>query len=178
MRHTKDAYRPDWLAAQNAEERPQYRSYLMAPRDRWRQQQLTGFNGPGLSMEADSIAQEVAGVRTRRPWADVDLWEFFLRLRAETKHPLPQTKGLVRRLLRGRVPDAILDRTDKTNFNEYVMTGIDYPSMRKWLTEPDHRIRGVDYARLAEHLDAEDFALYDYIWARDLTAVHAFLALW
>jgi asparagine synthase (glutamine-hydrolysing) len=178
MRHTKDVYRPDWLQPQTALERPQYRSYFMPPRERWRQGQLTGFNGPGLSMEADSIAQAVAGVRTRRPWADVDLWEFFLRMRAEVKFPRAETKGLVRRLLRGRVPDAILDRTDKTHFNEYVMTSIDYPVLRKWLTNPEYRVGGVDYARLSERLEAEDLRLYDYIWARDLAAVHAFLSLW
>jgi asparagine synthetase B (glutamine-hydrolysing) len=178
MHHTKDVYRPVWLQPQTELERPQYRSYLMPPRERWRQGQLTGFNGPGLSMEADSIAQAIAGVRTRRPWADVDLWEFFLRMRAEAKFPRAETKGLVRRLLRGRVPDAILDRTDKTHFNEYVMTGIDYPVLRKWLTNPEHRLAGVDYVRLAERLEAEDLRLYDYIWARDLAAVHAFLALW
>jgi asparagine synthase (glutamine-hydrolysing) len=177
-RHPVDTYRPAWLNPLDAEERPQYRSYLMRPRDRWRQQQLTGFNGPGLSMEADSVAQDVNGVRTRRPWADVDLWEFFLSMRAEVKHPRAETKGVVRRLLRGRVPDAILDRTDKTHFNEYIMTGIDYPALRKWLTEPTYRVRGVNYDLLAERLNREDLRLYDYIWARDLAAVHAFLALW
>jgi hypothetical protein len=84
----------------------------------------------------------------------------------------------VRRLLRGRVPDAILDRTDKTHFNEYVMTGIDYPVLRKWLVNPEYRVRGVDYQQLSDRLEAEDLRLYDYIWARDLAAVHAFLSLW
>ena len=177
-RHPKDVYRPDWLDPQPVLERPHYRSYLQQPRQRWLEGQLTGFNGPGLSVEADSVAQQVAGVRTRRPWADVDLWEFFLSLRAEVKFPTTETKGLVRDLLRGRVPDAILDRTDKTHFNEYVMTSIDYPGLRKWLTDPGYRVRGVRYERLAEHLDAEDLTLYDFIWARDLAAVHAFLALW
>ena len=84
----------------------------------------------------------------------------------------------MRSLLRGRVPDAILDRTDKTHFNEYVMTSIDYPGLRKWLTDPEYRVRGVRYERLVDHLEAEDLTLYDFIWARDLAAVHAFLALW
>lgn len=177
-RHPKDVYRPDWLDPQPVLERPHYRSYFLAPRRRWLEGQLTGFNGPGLSVEADSVAQQVAGVRTRRPWADVDLWEFFLSLRAEVKFPTTESKGLVRELLRGRVPDAILDRNDKTHFNEYVMSSIDYPGLRKWLVDPPHRIPGVRYERLAEHLEAEDLRLYDYIWARDLAAVHAFLGLW
>lgn len=177
-RHPKDVYRPDWLDPQPALERPHYRSYFQPPPRRWFEGQLTGFNGPGLSVEADSVAQQVNGVRTRRPWADVDLWEFFLSLRAEVKFPTTDSKGLVRSFLRGRVPDAILDRTDKTHFNEYVMSSIDYPSLRKWLVEPAYRVRGVQYGRLAEHLDAEDLRLYDYIWARDLAAVHAFLGLW
>ena len=38
----------------------------------------------------------VNGVRVRRPWIDIDLWELFLGLRAEQKFP-ERDKGLVRR---------------------------------------------------------------------------------
>ena len=45
----------------------------------------------------------------------------FLSLPAEAKHPDSNYKGLVRRLLRGRVPDEILDRTQKTVFNDSIL---------------------------------------------------------
>jgi hypothetical protein len=117
-------------------------------------------------------------MRVRRPFADVDLWEFFLSLPAEQKFPANETKGLVRRLLRGRVPDSILDRTDKTHFNDYIMASVDYVELGRWLREPQVRIRGVDYRALADRLDAKDLSLAEYIWAKDLAGVHAFLDLW
>ena len=42
---------------------------------------------PGLTMEADEIMQNLCGIRTCWPWADVDLWEFFIWLRAQDKAP-------------------------------------------------------------------------------------------
>jgi asparagine synthetase B (glutamine-hydrolysing) len=146
--------------------------------DRWRRQQLMGFIGPGLTLEASEVCEDVCGVRTRRPWADVDLWEFFLSLPAEVKHPTIQRKGLVRKLLRGRVPDVILDRQDKTVFDESIAARIDYPELRRWLVEPEQRLRGVDYEALAERLGSESLDVIGYQWARDLAQTHAFLALW
>jgi hypothetical protein len=37
---------------------------------------------------------------------------------------------------------------------------------------------GVDYGMLAEHLERADMNVFEYIWAKDLAAVHAFLDLW
>ncbi|MGH8944932.1 MAG: asparagine synthase-related protein, partial [Acidimicrobiia bacterium] len=147
-------------------------------RDRWPAQQLGFLRGPGLSVEADAILQARCGVRVRRPWTDVDLWEFFLSLPAELKFPHAWSKSLVRQLLRGRVPDTILDRQDKTVFNEFVQADIDYPSLRRWLVEPRHRIQGIDYRALSERLEREDLKLSDYIWAKDLAAIQAFLDRW
>jgi asparagine synthetase B (glutamine-hydrolysing) len=146
--------------------------------DRWRHQQLLGFLGPGLTLEAEEIAEDANGVRLRRPWADVDLWEFFLSLRAETKYPTVQRKGLVRRLLRGRVPDVILDRQDKTVFDESIAARIDHAELRRWLIDPPHRLAGVDYAELGDLLRAERLDAAGYQWARDLAQIHAFLTLW
>jgi asparagine synthase (glutamine-hydrolysing) len=129
-------------------------------------------------MEADDICQELCGVRRRRPWADVDLWEFFLSLRAEVKFPDTRGKTLVRRLLRGRVPDAILDRRDKTLFDEAVMKRIDYPALRRWLLDPPDRIPGVDYRELKARLENESLEITDFMWAKDLASVHAFLSQW
>jgi asparagine synthase (glutamine-hydrolysing) len=147
--------------------------------DRWRLFQVGVFTGVGISGEANQICQSYCGVRVRSPWADVDLWEFFLSLPAQTKQPGAQSKAMVRQLLRGKVPDSVLDRTDKTLMNDWFLAEcVDYPSLRRWLTQPPHRVRGVDYDLLADELHRGDMNLSDYLWAKDLAVVHAFLALW
>jgi len=164
---------PDWIDLRKArEEKP------VPLRERWRRTQLAGFIGPGVALEAEEICQAVCGVSVRRPWTDVDLWEFFLGLPAEQKFPDLRAKGLVRDLLRGRVPDEILDRTDKTVFDEAMLAEIDYRTLRGFLTEPAHRIDGVDYALLARRLAGEDLTPVEYQWARNLAGVHAFLSQW
>ena len=150
----------------------------IAPWERWRRLQLAGFIGPGVSLEAEEVCQAVSGVRSRKPWTDVDLWEFFLGLPAEQKFPDLRSKGLVRNVLRGRVPDEILDRQDKTVFDEAALAAIDYATLKRWLIEPALRLDGVDYALLARRLEAGDLSIVEYGWARDLANVHAFLAQW
>ena len=167
---------PDWLDPSFVKV-PEARFFLH-PRELWRKEQMAFFTGPGIGMEADEICSAVSGVRIRRPWIDIDLAEFFLSLPAEMKFPDHQRKTLARKLLRGKVPDEILDRSDKTFFNDFLLARIDYPAFRKWLINPTHRIRGVSYERLQERLDREDFQLGDYKWAVDLAKTHAFLSLW
>ncbi len=154
--------------------------FVVVPRKRWSTIQLDFYTGSGIGLEADAICQAVCGIQVRRPWADVDLYEFFLSLPAEQKFPYVRRggKALVRELLRGRVPDVILDREDKTYFNEYIMDRIDYPSFRKLLVNPKHRIGGVKYDVLEQRIEREDFELGDYKWAVDLAKCHAFLSLW
>jgi asparagine synthetase B (glutamine-hydrolysing) len=151
---------------------------IVPGRERWRKIQLGAFEGPGISVEADAVCQEVTGIRNRRPWADIDLWEFFLSLPAEVKFPDSGSKTLVRRLLRGRVPTVILDRRDKTLFDESIMAHIDYPTLRRWLIRPDHRVAGVRYDILEERLERGRMDLAEFMWAKDLAAVHAFLSQW
>jgi asparagine synthase (glutamine-hydrolysing) len=167
---------PDWLS----EERigADGARGVVPARQRWRDQQLRGFIGPGLTIEADEILQSIHGVQMRRPWADVDLWEFFLSLPAEVKFPDNGAKTLVRQLLRGRVPDVVLDRKDKTLFTEFTMARVNYPALRHWLWRPKHRMPDIDYERLALRLEHEDMDPLDFRWAKDLAAVHAFLDLW
>lgn len=102
----------------------------------------------------------------------------FLSLPAEIKYPDLRPKTLLRRLARGHVPDAILDRRDKTYFDDHMMKQIDYPVLKQMLTKPSHRVRGVDYERLAARLDRQDLTLIDWIWANDLVRIHAFLKQW
>ncbi len=153
-------------------------SSVVPARQRWRRLQLGAFYGPGLTSEAESICQALCAVRVRRPFADVDLWQFFLSLPAETKFPDSGRKTLVRRLLRGRVPDEILDRTDKTYFNDSILKRIDYPTLSKWLAHPEVQIPGFDYAKLGVKLESRTLDIADYMWAKDLTTAHAFLSLW
>lgn len=164
---------PDWVDWRKATA-----ATSMPVRDRWRKIQLAGTAGSGASLEAEEVCQAVCGVRTRRPWTDVDLWEFFLSLPAEQKFPDTIPKGLVRNLLRGRVPDEILDRRDKTVFDEAALAEVDYAALRGLLLHSDHRIDGVDYELLGRRLGAEDFGIVDYMWATALAAVHAFLSQW
>ncbi len=167
---------PYWVDVRTASEARAER--ITSARKRWGRLQLSAFAGPGISVEAESICQAVCGVRARRPWADVDLFEFFLGLPAEQKFPDAGAKTLVRRLLRGRVPDEILDRRDKTVFDESALAEIDYATLRRLLIDPPHRFEGIDYTLLAERIRSEQFKLPDYVWARQLATAHAFLAQW
>jgi asparagine synthetase B (glutamine-hydrolysing) len=153
-------------------------SKLERPRDRWRTSQLTALIGPGLTMEADEVCQEICGVMSRRPWADVDLFEFFLSLPADVKYMGQRRKDLIRTLMRGRVPDTVLDRPTKTLFNASIMARIEYGELRRWLIDPPVRVRSIDYETLKDRLEHEGMDLIEYQWAKDLACVHAFLALW
>jgi asparagine synthase (glutamine-hydrolysing) len=149
---------------------------LVGPRTRWAKLQVSPFYESGASIETETVCQAISGVRTRRPFADLDLWRFFLSLPAETKFPDYPAKELLRRLLRGRVPDEILDRRDKTVFDEALLADVDFATLRRLLVDPDHRFEGVDYDALAERLRREDIRIVDYVWLMRLAAVHAFLA--
>jgi hypothetical protein len=167
---------PPWVDHRRIAERDA--KSVRPSRSRWVRFQLP-FYGGGTSGEADNYSHAVNGIRPRRPWADLDLWEFFVSLPAEVKFPDYRMKGLLRTILRPDVPDEILDRRDKTTTNEYYRSMcLDFESLRRWLLAPAHRVQGVDYALLAEELDKEDMTLAHYLWARDLAALHAFLELW
>ena len=114
----------------------------------------------------------------RRPFTDIDLWEFFLSIPAEIKYPDHRSKTLLRRLLRGKVPDEIVDRRDKTYFDDHVMSQIDYTVLKQFLCKPDYRVRGVNYERLALRLETQNLTLIEWMWANDLVRIHAFLSQW
>jgi asparagine synthase (glutamine-hydrolysing) len=151
---------------------------LEPARDRWNASQLAGLAGPGLTNEADEVCQEVAGIMSRRPWVDVDLYEFFLSLPPEVKYLGRRRKDLIRLLMRGRIPDSIVDRPSKTLFNASIMARVRYDELRRWLLDPPVQVGGIRYDLLADRLRAEDMSLMEYQWAKDLACVHAFLSLW
>jgi asparagine synthase (glutamine-hydrolysing) len=167
---------PPWIS-QNRPDRLAMESVPL--RHLWADSQVGWLGGSSLALEASTIFHARYGVRERFPWADIDLWEFFLSIPAETKFPGPLPKTLVRQLLRGKLPDRILDRRDKTTMNDwYEATSLDYPSLRRWLLDPRHMVSGVDYRQLADQLEREDMTMSDYVWAKDLAGIHAFLELW
>jgi asparagine synthase (glutamine-hydrolysing) len=133
----------------------------------------------GPSMEAEDLCAARLGVELRLPFADVDLWEFFLSLPAEVKFPdlNHASKRLIRDAMRGRVPDEILDRMRKTFFNDHIAGTADYPRLRRLVLDREVRVEGVDYRLLGERLDRGDLSVNELIWAYDLARVHAFLGL-
>ena len=142
-------------------------------RDRWRRSQVASLHGAAITLEADALCAASLGVQVRRPFADVDLWEFMLSLRAEAKFPDLVAKSLVRRAMRGRLPDAVLDRMDKTAFDEYALAAADYDALRRW-TLNGVNVAGVDYDLLRERLERRDLGVLELSWANDLARVHAY----
>jgi asparagine synthase (glutamine-hydrolysing) len=171
-----DAGFPAWLDERRVAEANARN--LVAPLRRYRWEQTGFFIGPPIGTESDATVQAVCGVMNRRPWVDVDLAEFFVSLPAEVKYPDFRMKTLVRRLLRGRVPDEILDRRDKTYFNQRILGTVDWDGLRRWLVDPPYRMPGVDYAMLAERIEQHRFLIGDQKWAVDLAKTHAFMSLW
>jgi asparagine synthase (glutamine-hydrolysing) len=165
---------PSWIDRRRANEAAA--QSLVGPSKRWSKLQLSPFAGAGSSVEAEEICQAVSGVRMRRPFADVDLWKFFLSLPAEVKFPDLRAKSVLRRCVRGRVPDEILDRRDKTYFDDAVLANLDYDSLRRLLLNPEHRFGGVNYDELGNLLQLEQLRIVDYVWVMRLAAVHAFLS--
>ena len=167
---------PSWLDAKRVST---FRGDLLPPSwERWRRAQHSGLAGSTITIEADEVVAASAGITIRRPFADVELWEFFLSLPAEVKCPDLRFKSLVRGMMRGRLPDVILDRRKKTVFDDHVMKQVDYPALRRLLVAPRHRIPGVDYDLLAQGLERADFTRFDWFWAKDLAVIHAFLNAW
>ena len=169
---------PPWFARSTYNPMISRRDYMVPARERWRDQQLLGTGGSTLMMDADATVAAIAGVTIRRPLADVDLWEFFLSLRAEVKFPSLRWKALARQALRGVVPDEILDRPKKTLFDAHVMQQVDYTTLERLLVKPRHRMEGVNYDLLAERIARRDMTFHEWIRARDLARIHAFLNAW
>lgn len=169
---------PTWVRTDKLR-RPAPRPDLLPPaRERYRTLQLWGLEGCTVTMEADATCAAMAGVTIRRPFADVDLWEFFLSLPAEIKFPEQKWKALARRALRGVIPDEILDKTKKTYFDPHVMQQIDYPLLERLLVAPKHRLPGVDYDDVARRIARRDLGMGDWLSLRELARVHAFLNAW
>jgi asparagine synthase (glutamine-hydrolysing) len=170
---------PAWVDRETAggvTERP---DYARPARKRWLEHQLAPLAGAGsYSVDADAVCAAYHGVHVRRPLADVDLWEFVLTLPAEIKFPDAVPKSLLRESVRGRLPDELLDRRDKTFFDDFALRTADYEGIRRFALESDTRIEGVDYDLLARRVEARDMDVVELLWAYDLARASAFLGLW
>jgi len=113
----------------------------------------------------------------RRPLVDVDLWEFLLSLPAHLKYPGPLGKTIIRDALRGRIPDQVLDRSDKTGFNEDIRQRTNYPALRKWILGTDFQLKGIRYSVLEQRLRGEDLDLGELNALGYLAGIHAFVDL-
>jgi asparagine synthetase B (glutamine-hydrolysing) len=143
---------------------------------RWADIQLffaTGPTYPGL--EISTMMGEVAGVRTRRPLTDRDVWEFFLSLPPEIKFPDANTKSLVRMILAGRAPDEVVWRTDKTVFDEDSLTRAEYPFLITRLND-GFRLPGVDYPELIRKLESGPMTMWELSMVRTLVSIHSFVS--
>lgn len=169
---------PPWVDPSQFDALGAPRELATPARNRWRAAQLAPFGSfAWTGFEADALCAARLGVQVRRPLADVDLWEFFLSLPAETKFPDLTPKSLVRRTMDGRLPDEIVHRGRKTFFDEHVLASADFEGLRRWLVRPEHRVRGVDYALLERRLERRELGLFELVWAYNLARVHAFLEL-
>jgi asparagine synthase (glutamine-hydrolysing) len=164
-----------WLASTRYNKYVSRHDYMVPARDRWNDLQLYGTSGSTITMDADATCAAMAGVTIRRPLADIDLWEFFLSLRAEVKFPVLQWKALARQALRGVIPDEILDRPKKTLFDDHVMKQMDYPTLERLLVRPKYRMKDVDYDVLAERIARRELGFHEWLRARELARIHAFL---
>jgi asparagine synthase (glutamine-hydrolysing) len=176
FRRHPPGFLPNWIDLDRIGRRDA--GHALPARRRWATAQLPFFGADPVG-EADVYSHALYGIRARRPWADVDVWEFFLSLPAEVQFPDYRMKGFTRNALRGEVPDEILDRRDKTYMDRWFEEmGVDYPAVRRWVTKGDFRMSGVDYAKLGVELERGRMPLASYLWARDLAAAHAFVDLW
>src|SRR5207245_3059005 len=80
-------FAPDWIEPRKFDEVPGRFDLLPPSRSRWSALQLLAFQGSTITLEADEVCARLNGVTVRYPFADVDLWEFFLSLPADHKFP-------------------------------------------------------------------------------------------
>jgi asparagine synthase (glutamine-hydrolysing) len=155
-----------------------YRSDLERPaRRRWLDEQMDPLFGHTASLDANDMCAAACGVHVRFPLADVDVWEHCLSLRAEVRFPTPRSKAFVRDAMRGRVPDAVLNRREKTAFNDHGEASADYRKLLRLVANPPVRLPGVDYRLLRKRLEGGRLDAFEASWANDLAYMHAYLNL-
>lgn len=155
---------------------PRYETALKDPvRQRWSGPTLQATRGTTTTSEAIETCAASLGLTVRHPLADRDLWEFFLSLPADVLYPDMVPKSFIRQTMRGLLPDEVLDRRDKTVFDEHVLATVPWEKLQSYLASPEVRIKGIDYELLNQRLSARSLTPVELVWAYDLATVHAFL---
>lgn len=147
-------FQEEWAASRPGSGLASYRSSERQIDD------LLRFSVPPLLRYEDRNSMAWS-IESRVPFLDYRLVEFLLELPTSLKVSRAQTKSLLRGALRGRVPDAILDRRDKMGFVTPQMVWMQGP-LKKIFAEafasPDFAIgRLVDPAKAASLLEAEGY---------------------
>ena len=173
----ENTFNPPWIDATVAGG-AKYVTALMDPMlRRWIVPTSSATRGTTSTQEAIEVCASTVGVVVRTPLADRDLWEFFLSLPVEAKFPDLTPKSILRQAMRGRLPDSILDRRDKTVFDEHVLDSVPWPRIAELIDDPDYRMAGVDYAMLKDRIANRKAGATEVVWAQDLATVHAFIKL-
>lgn len=171
----RSTFNPPWVDTTVAGG-PRYVTALTDPvLRRWTNLTTQATRGTTSTQEAIEICASTVGVVVRTPLADRDLWEFFLSLPVEAKFPDLTPKSILRKAMRGRLPDSILDRRDKTVFDEHVLETVPWPQIAALIDDSDYRMPGVDYAMLQDRIANRRAAATEVVWAQDLATVHAFI---
>ena len=80
--------------------------------------------------------------------------------------------------MRGLLPDELIDRRDKTFFDEFHLAKADYATLKRLLIDSPQHLKGIDYGLLRDRLEHGDMRVYELQWARNVAKVHAFLNQW
>lgn len=177
VRRRKSTFHPPWVD-RTVYGGPRYVTTLSHPmRRRWLEPTVQATRGTTSTQEAIEVCASTAGVVVRTPLADRDLWESFLSLPVEAKFPDLTPKSILRKAMRGRLPNSILDRVDKTVFDEHVLDSVPWPRIAELISDPDYRMPGVDYAMLQDRIANRKAGATEVVWAQDLATVHAFIKL-
>ena len=117
-------------------------------RRRWLEHQLDPLVGVGAySFDADASAPRSAACMSAARSSTSTCGSSCSRSSGD-QVPDAVPKSLLRGSVRGRLPDELLDRADKTFFNDFALRTADYEGIRRWALSSELRIEGVDYALL------------------------------
>lgn len=103
-------------------------------------QELQWLTAPSHSMILDSsvfhVVKKLYGIEYRHPFFDIRLVEFMLSLPPEFKFSKGMTKQLLRRAMKGILPEKIRTRQDKAEFSDVLLQQIDAIDLKVFFANP------------------------------------------
>lgn len=106
---------------QQAKERNTIEETIRFPGQRAHYQYINRAQG---FSHAQFYISEPLGIETRYPFLDLSVVQFLLNIPIEQKIHNAQSKVILRKAMRGIVPDGVLDRKDKTGNDAMIFTGL------------------------------------------------------